>query len=188
MNFEEYKKRIFAERPDVKREYEKLVEPLNVEQLNAMDGEPVWVEFEDGSGGLLGIVHITVFRQIVFPNGLHCTIGKPYYGRTYKAYRYQPVATNVPKFEFGPEELNINVDAWEPCVECKTCRNCKNQDDYNPYEGTTGECGQCYDMSNFYPVNFCHECGKPMTEEARTMLEKRLRGVREWLLRKYQNT
>lgn len=169
MNFEEYKNKVFVERPDVKREYEKLVEPLNVEQLNAMDGEPVWVEFEDGSGGLWGIVHITVFRQIVFPNGLHCTIGKPYYGRTYKAYRYQPVATNVPKFEFGPEELNINVDAWEPCVECKTCRNCKNYVEYEP-------CKTCHNMSNFKPFNFCQECGKPLTLEARAMLEKRLRG------------
>ena len=65
-------------------------EPLTPEQLREMDGKPVWVEFEDGSGGLWGIVHISVFEQIVFPNGLHCTIGHPYYGKTYKAYAYQP--------------------------------------------------------------------------------------------------
>ena len=55
-----------------------------------MDGEPVWVEFEDGSGGLWGIVHITIFEQIVFANGLHCTIGERYYGKSYKAYRRPP--------------------------------------------------------------------------------------------------
>lgn len=65
-------------------------EPLTLEQLREMDGKPVWVEFEDGSGGLWGIVHISVFEQIVFPNGLHCTIGHPYYGKTYKAYSYPP--------------------------------------------------------------------------------------------------
>lgn len=62
-------------------------EPLTLEQLREMDGEPVWVEFEDGSGGLWGIVHITIFAQIVFANGLHCTIGERYYGKSYKAYR-----------------------------------------------------------------------------------------------------
>lgn len=65
-------------------------EPLTLEQLREMDGEPVWVEFEDGSGGLWGIVHITIFAQIVFANGLHCTIGERYYGKSYKAYRRSP--------------------------------------------------------------------------------------------------
>lgn len=63
---------------------------LTIEQLREMDGEPVWVEFEDGSGGLWGIVHITIFAQIVFANGLHCTIGERYYGKSYKAYRRPP--------------------------------------------------------------------------------------------------
>lgn len=62
--------------------------PLTLEQLHKMHGQPVWVEFEDGSGGLWGIVHIAVFDQIIFANGLHCTIGMPYYGKTYKAYAY----------------------------------------------------------------------------------------------------
>lgn len=64
--------------------------PLTLEQLRKMDGQPVWVEFEDRSGGLWGIVHISVFEQIVFPDGLHCTIGQPYYGKIYKAYAYPP--------------------------------------------------------------------------------------------------
>ena len=65
-------------------------EALTIEELREMDGEPVWVEFEDGSGGLWGIVHITIFEQIVFANGLHCTIGKQYYGKSYKPYRRPP--------------------------------------------------------------------------------------------------
>lgn len=63
---------------------------LTPDQLREMEGEPVWVEFEDGSGGLWGIVHITIFAQIVFANGLHCTIGERYYGKSYKAYRRPP--------------------------------------------------------------------------------------------------
>ena len=65
-------------------------EPLTLEQLREMEGEPVWVEFQDGSGGLWGIVHITIFAQIVFANGLHCTIGERYYGKSYKVYRRPP--------------------------------------------------------------------------------------------------
>lgn len=68
----------------------KKVEPLTLDELHRMDGEPVWVEFQDGSGGCWGLVHITVFNHIVFANGLFCTIGKPYYGKTWLPYREKP--------------------------------------------------------------------------------------------------
>lgn len=68
--------------------------PLTIEQLLSMNGEPVWVEFEDGSGGLWGIVHLAIFNQIVFPNGLHCTIGEKFHGKTYKAYKNRPEEKN----------------------------------------------------------------------------------------------
>ena len=64
--------------------------PLTLDELRKMDGEPVWVEFQDGSGGCWGLVHITVFTHIVFANGLYCTVGKPYYGKTWLAYRQKP--------------------------------------------------------------------------------------------------
>ena len=72
------------------REVTKKVEPLTLDELRQMDGEPVWVEFQDGSGGCWGLVHITVFNHIVFANGLFCTVGKPYYGKTWLAYRQKP--------------------------------------------------------------------------------------------------
>ena len=68
-------------------EVTKKVEPLTLDELRQMDGEPVWVEFQDGSGGCWGLVHITVFNHIVFANGLFCTVGKPYYGKTWLTYR-----------------------------------------------------------------------------------------------------
>ena len=67
-----------------------LNEPLTLDELRKMDWEPVWVEFQDGSGGCWGLVHITVFNHIVFANGLFCTVGKPYYGKTWLAYRQKP--------------------------------------------------------------------------------------------------
>lgn len=72
------------------REVTKKVEPLTMDELRKMDGEPVWVEFQDGSGGCWGLVHITMFDHVVFANGLYCTVGKPYYGKTWLAYRRKP--------------------------------------------------------------------------------------------------
>ena len=135
-------------------------EPLTPEQLMGMDNQPVWVEFEDGSGGLWGIVHLTIFAQICFANGLHCTIGKPYYGRTYKAYAYQPA--------------HIDREAWEPCGECerKICDNCR----YSEYLSYLEPCKSCENASEWKPMqNFCGECGRPLTTEAWSRLEKRLR-------------
>ena len=63
---------------------------LTLDELQKMDGETVWVEFQDGSGGCWGLVHITMFNHVVLANGLHCTFGKPYYGKTWLAYRQKP--------------------------------------------------------------------------------------------------
>ena len=77
------------------RDVTKKVEPLTRDELRQMDGEPVWVEFQDGSGGCWGLVHITmfnhvVFTHVVFTNGLYCTVGKPYFGKTWLTYRQKP--------------------------------------------------------------------------------------------------
>ena len=63
---------------------------LTLDELRKMDGEPVWVEFQDGSGGCWGLVHIAMFTHIVFANGLFCTVGKPYFGKTWMTYRRKP--------------------------------------------------------------------------------------------------
>lgn len=83
--------------------------PLTISQLNQMDGKPVWVEFEDGSGGLWGIVHISIFNQICFPSGLYCTIGEPYYGKTYRAYAYHRSPT---------------IGRWIKLSGCDVCDQC----------------------------------------------------------------
>lgn len=154
-------------------------DPLTPEQLRKMDGQPVWVEFEDRSGGLWGIVHISVFEQIVFPDGLHCTIGQPYYGKIYKAYAYPPA--------------HIDMEAWKPC-EC--CRGPIGDEPYarEKYPGicdfevildgseeiTINAYNHCTPITEeicfSFPVAFCPKCGRPLTEEARAELEKRLRG------------
>ena len=70
---------------------------------------------------------------------------------------------------------HIDKGAWEPCGECekKTCDNCQ----YSEYFSRFEPCRSCENASRWKPMqNFCGECGRPLTEEARAMLEKRLRG------------
>lgn len=128
-------------------------EPLALEQLRELNGQPVWVEFEDGSGGLWGIVHVSVFEQIVFPNGLHCTIGHPYYGKIYKAYAYPPA--------------HIDREAWTA-----------EWVDNDKSEEMMCKCSKCgYPVSYFWgKTAFCPGCGRAMKPEAWDELEKRLRG------------
>ena len=136
-------------------------QPLTLEQLRKMDGNPVRVEFEDGSGGLWGVVHISVFEQIIFPNGLHCTIGHPYYGKIYKAYAYHPA--NIDREALcgewqgeadGYADGELVYDVWR----CGDCGHIEETDD-----------------PDLLP-RFCPNCGRAMTPEAWAELEKRLRG------------
>lgn len=142
-------------------------EPMTLEQMREMDGKPVWIEFEDGSGGLWGIVHKTVFYQVVFANGLHCTIGQPYYGKTYKAYAYPPA--------------HIDREAWTSCEFCSIEMNCTNCD-HADRPTNMEPCASCILTTKgktnwkYSKSLYCRVCGRPLTEEAWSELEKRLRG------------
>lgn len=63
-------------------------EPLTLEELREMDGEPVWVTHKDGSGGRWGIVNI-------YPSGICADVrsGQAYWFADYIgtiAYRRPP--------------------------------------------------------------------------------------------------
>lgn len=139
-------------------------EPLTLEQLREMDGKPVWVEmkiFHKLTGW--AIVHVDSDMEAI-RLWRKCGDWIQFAADEMEVYAYQPA--------------HIDREAWEPCGNCKTCENCQHSGDYDPYEGYFGECGSCdvKTHSNFSPVHFCHDCGRPLTEEAWAMLEKRLRG------------
>lgn len=184
MNFQEYKEKVFAERPDVKREYEKLGEravatnlqqccstvatlgePLTIEQLRGMDGEPVWImeypdwghwELSEDAGDYIAD-RDTGLYGLTYPDpegrdGLH-KLG-------WLAYRYPPIATDT--------DVGGKLDEWTA--------------EWIKHDGYT-ECSKCehwYDS----PENeddgdrpaFCPSCGRAMTPGARAMLEKRFMG------------
>lgn len=144
-------------------------EPLTIDQLREMDGQPVFVYVIDHSvfadkdddfdaWGLCGKSWVTVWDKkradIVNVDYDFNDLGK-----TWLAYRYPPV----------------KLDDWEPCIVCRSCANCKNafiESDMEPCES----CIQSTKWDKFNPVGFCTSCGKPLTDEAKTILDKRLRG------------
>ena len=72
-------------------------------------------------------------------------------------------------------QAHIDREAWEPCAECekKSCDNCR----YSEYFSYLEPCKSCENASEWKPVqNFCGDCGRPLTDEAWAVLEKRLRG------------
>ncbi len=59
-------------------------EPLTLEELRDMEGQPVWVEFEDGQTSGYGVIST---GMIFFPYGRYCTIADSDFGVWWKAYR-----------------------------------------------------------------------------------------------------
>ena len=121
-------------------------EPLTLEQLREMDGEPVFYKslVENKSGW--AIIRIVKLQKewIIELHGMlqKVAIGKDTYAETWLAYAYPPA--------------RIEMDAWEPCGECE------------PNNLIMGQ-------------NFCENCGRPLTEEARAELKKRLKEVKMWV-------
>ena len=62
---------------------------LTRNELEQMDGQPVWVQFVDGSNGWWGLVHLEAFCEIWFSGCNHCTItDHPFYnGKAIDVYR-----------------------------------------------------------------------------------------------------
>ena len=134
-------------------------EPLTLEQLREMDGRPVWI---------VGITQKWLSPRWAIVDRDNCLVRTAInwspvffenYGRTWLAYAYPP----------------IDREKWKPCEWCgsvgKTSDNwvCTLEDD----DGHT--------VTNNHIVvrataNYCPECGRPLTDEAWELLEKRLRG------------
>ena len=141
-------------------------EPLTLEQLRGMDGQPVWCEWllpedravENGKWFIVIIgdkTGLEIKRPADYGNYFLKTED---YGKTWLAYRYPPVATDT--------DVGGKLDEWTA--------------EWIKHDGYT-ECSKCehwYDS----PENeddgdrpaFCPSCGRAMTPDAWTELEKRL--------------
>lgn len=131
--------------------------PLTLEQLRQMDGKPAWivpVGDEDWKP------HWEVMKYRRFSADSKTERGKMYflyedsYGLRWLAYDYPPA--------------HIDLEAWKECPWCKAEYTIIDDDFGQPVHPNM--------------VKFCWSCGRPLTPEARAMLEKRLRGVRDMSL------
>lgn len=134
---------------------------LSLEQLKQMDGEPIWVEVIVESCIDGGYALVSVYDE-------YCMNEKGEffkfedYGKTWLAYTYTPA--------------HIDRSKWEPCAVCEneTCRTCINAGMVS-YRDPCCECDATASGGSYYePSNFCPHCGRPLTEEAWTELERRL--------------
>lgn len=133
--------------------------PLTLDQIKWMDGEPVWVEFGGGQYGRWGIVSIGDAPNIRFSDGTKCIIGRLKYGKEFTAYAHS--------------QLELIKEKWEPCESCKGCDGCKYKALKHLRE--CWPCYQCINFSKFEPKqDYCEKCGRPITEEAWEKLEWRI--------------
>lgn len=74
------------------------------------------------------------------------------------------------------DSIAINFDYWEPCENCETqwCGTCEINDPWKE------SCHRCFMTAGSYPnytsMKFCPECGRPLTRDAREVLDRKIRG------------
>lgn len=148
-------------------------EPLTEEQLKKKIGDPVWIESARRAEWMIlwGYHAPEVYgRAFIFTRR---TAQKEQFqfselGVTWKAYAYPPA--------------HIDKEAWEPCEWCGEWIG----GDCMPREQDAGcrlYAGYCKQVAadDFYAdeteeLSYCPKCGRPLTEKAWAMLEKRMRG------------
>lgn len=154
--------------------------PLTLEQLRKMDGEPIWIDRLKR----WGIVDCK--DQSVYVNG-YGDIAIETFGddvsdfeNTLVAYAYQPA--------------HIDREAWKPCEYCGGRKTLYQQTNNTKlFMNTFGkattlviECNACppyadccmkgISSNSEFKINFCPNCGRPLTDEAWDLLEKRIGG------------
>lgn len=138
--------------------------PLTLEELRQMDGKPVFcVSLKDARNKKWRVIQslekfVEVVKVICFTDGKDETTSS--YGKTWLAYATEPA--------------KLDRSAWKPCRHCKTCVSCKSS--ICEIDNKSSKCYDCDDMSNYEPIGFCPHCGRPLTNAAWDMLEKRLWG------------
>ena len=74
------------------------------------------------------------------------------------------------------KQLRLDRSVWKPCRRCKTCQSCKSS--ICGLDDKSSECYDCDNMGNYEPMGFCPWCGRPLTDAAWKMLERRIGGCK----------
>lgn len=132
--------------------------PLTLEELRKMDGKPVWILRMEDDSGWWAIVRLGNDRANT-EYGAYFMLSE--YGKTWLAYAYEPT--------------RIDRSAWEPCGACKR----EEITIHIPAFRAMAVCNQHMDHGAFdltLHFNFCPDCGRPLTDAAWQMMERRLAG------------
>lgn len=122
--------------------------PLRAEELQHMANKPYWH---------VGLRKHSVPPHWVILDTLIARNPEDYeYGKSWLAYAYQP----------------IDFNEWEPCAKCRSCFSCTHV--VEAINDSKNACFWCEHMDKFKPMNFCPNCGRPLTSESRKMFENRL--------------
>lgn len=144
-------------------------QPLTMEQLRGMDGQPVWIMespnwghwelSEDAEDYLAG--RDTSLYGITYPD--HDCKGGVHQLR-WIAYAYPPA--------------HIDRGAWEPCSMCRPQENSLDRFSGHEFLIDDAEIYFCDSEDGWEgeEIRFCPWCGRPLTEAAWEELEKRVRG------------
>ena len=138
-------------------------DPLTLEQLRDMDGQPVWIERNESPHD--GKWFIVDHADIENPDRtLYTKEGVTYsdYGVHFTAYAYPPA--------------HIDREAWEPCEVCgekDPFGNPKFSHHFVVDESSLYFCDSDFGWEG-EKIKFCPFCSRPLTEEAWAELEKRM--------------
>lgn len=141
------------------------IKPLTLEELRKMDGKPVYYKTAK-MWFIVALNHPDFGDCAINVSGQHIPLEK---------------AARQNRF-YASEPPRLDRSAWEPCEDCKeisywdeTCDNCKYDDLFSDKE----PCASCKSKSKWEPYySFCTTCGRPLTDAAWDMLEKRLEGTK----------
>lgn len=129
--------------------------PLTLKELLEMDGKPAyWAE--DESYGIISVDNWGRWEGIPFFNGR----------KNGADFKYDIQARKMKVYAVEPHRLDR--EAWEKCDVCKRA------------DGAITATYSTEDMQGFTITNhrlqakYCPECGRPLTDEAWKMLEKRI--------------
>ena len=146
------------------------VKPLTLEELRCMANKPYW------HVGLRGAPHWCILDPLLANHPEDYD-----YGETWLAYAHEP--------------SHLNRSEWESCEYCngkKTLFQHTNStklfvDTFGSATTLVTECVCCppyakcgmkdIPANSVFKINFCPHCGRPLTEAAWEMLEKRLDGA-----------
>lgn len=153
----------------------KTSEPLTIEQLRKMDGMPVSLVFDFELEPMIALVEYSEDDDcITMTNNLG--------GRSEFYSDEELRESGIKAYAYHP--AHIDLEAWEPCELC--CRLGEVDPCYKDgcFKENAPKCDfRCdkfldwrADTKKLAGAMFCPKCGRPLTPEARAMLDMRLRG------------